>query len=859
MDLYDITIEGGCPQSVDYSWAYDSQSCQIIQNTMDTLLMWNAESDSSPYIFALATNETDYAVNMVTSDSISGLNFENGAQGNGTTFAQYYWRYDFTIRQGVEFQPPHNYSLTTADVAYSFQRTLFQDRIGGPQWMLDEPLLDNAAGLNYATTGGLVTDWTNTTQLAEVGALVRDCVQYNATDVWFNIMFPGPYQPFLQVMCQTWSSIESKQWIQNQVIGADRRPDWDGDFSSLTGWVPYWNPGISPLDSPSPIEYGSGPYILTPGTPDYTHNEWAATRNYNWWGGWPCFYPVEAGAQPAGYVNTIEVSWGYDWQAAQGFFKSGQCDFVDLPELANIGDIYTNGYTGSYYPLPISSTNLPDTGLRCYADLPALSVDGLFFTMNISSDFYGTIDPPVTGTGPASFNPAGIPSNFFGNEQFGNPYGIDMRKAFACCVDYALELDSADLGEGYIPATAIISGLYGYNASITSPYWGTTQDGNLTLASTYFGDWQNLKTNGFTITLAYNYGNAEEQTLCTFLQTAIQNISPNFHVNLVGLYLNAYLSGAAMQWLSCFVGGWHADFADPYDFAMAFYHTDGALSSWQLYSNATMDNLIDQASTLPNGPQRLQLYSEIQQLALDDCPSVTVIQPLDRHFEYDWVNGWYYNPVYQGLNFCNMYKFYYVPESNQTAPSQPVSEYLPADVNHDGTVNMKDMAAIARAFGSTYTQPIPPNWQFVCDLVNIRTINMKAEAFVARQFGVSSPIGTWGPLVSISPITNVVAAGGSITFTATCATGYGNVNNRVIQWYYGTLLANGQNGPPTQGPTTTNSATSTFTWSNIPSGSSYVYCTVTDTYTGSVATARAAAGLQNVVTVTPMYAGIFAS
>ena len=646
MDLYEITDQGNAPQTVDYSRAYDTASCEIIQNTMDTLLMWNAENASAPYIYAIATNETDGPVtNGVSSigcpvpsgDSVIGLNFENTNAQLGPD-SMYYWQYDFRIRSGVEFAPPYNYSLTPADVAYSFQRTIFQDDPSGPEWMLDEPLLDQVAGLRVAT-GGLA-DFSNPTQLTEVGALVRDCVRYNATDVWFNIMFPGAYPQFLGFLCGTWASIESQQWINNQVITAADRPDWSGfsnslgtgqGSASLTSWVLYSDPPYSPLDYPTPMEYGSGPYTLTPGTPDYTDNYyWSATRNPNWWGGSPDFYPVEAGAQPTGYVNTIEVSWNYPWAQAVAYFEAGACDIVALPSPANIGDLYQEGYSGSYYPFPATSSNLPDAGIR----------------------------------------------------------------------------------------------------------------------------------------------------------------------------------------------------------AIAFY--PGELSSLS-----------------------------------------------GSYFEYDWVQGWYYNPNYPGLNFANIYKFYYLNESNLPTPLQPWSEYLPADVNRDGVVNMKDLASVARAFGSEYTQPISPYWVFLDDLTNDRVINMKDLAFMAKDFGYTSPIGTFGPLVSLRASTGTgivwgvngtanavtdtapevaidMATGGSVTFTATCQFGYGNINDRVIQWYYGTLT-NGQLGAPTAGPSTINAATSTFTWSNIPAGSSYVFCTVTDTFTGSIATARTTAELSNTAVTTSTWAGIYAS
>jgi hypothetical protein len=478
--------------------------------------------------------------------------------------------------------------------------------------------------------------------------------------------------------------------------------------------------------------------------------------------------------------------------------------------------------------------------------------------MNISysSPYAGILSPPAIGNGPASFPKDSIPTNFFGTPEFGNPYGIDMRKAFAYSINYAEELDVAALGEGSAPATAIIPGLYGYNASIVSPYQGATGNGNLTEALYYFEQWPNLMNNGFSITLYYNTGNTERQELCDLIQSAVEGLNSNFTVTVANLDWDTYLTALASQELSTFVIGWLADFPDTHDFALPFYHTAGAFAGLQLYSNATMDSLINQAIQLPDGPARQNLYNQIAELALADVPSVTVLSALGRHFEYDWVQGWYYNPIYPGINFFNMYKFYYVPEANNAAPSQPYSEYLPADVNRDGTVNMKDIAAVARAFGSSYTQPPESKWVFLDDVVVINTVNMKAIAYVARQFGVSSPIGTFGPLVSIKQNDTVsyIPAGTNVLFTATCLAGYGNVADRTIQWYYGTLTS-GQNGPATLGPSTSNAATSTFTWSNMPAGEDYVYCTVTDTFTGSIATARATAGLSNTVTATSEWLG----
>jgi len=58
---------------------------------------------------------------------------ENGGiSADGTTWT-------FNIRSGVTFH--EGGTLEPHDIAYSIWRGLLQDRAGGPQWMLLEPLL----------------------------------------------------------------------------------------------------------------------------------------------------------------------------------------------------------------------------------------------------------------------------------------------------------------------------------------------------------------------------------------------------------------------------------------------------------------------------------------------------------------------------------------------------------------------------------------------------------------------------------------------------------------------------------------------------------------------------------------------
>jgi hypothetical protein len=119
-------------------------------------------------------------------------------------------------------------------------------------------------------------------------------------------------------------------------------------------------------------------------------------------------------------------------------------------------------------------------------------------------------------------------------------------------------------------------------------------------------------------------------------------------------------------------------------------------------------------------------------------------QSVGRHFERDWICGWYYNPSYPGLYAYNLWKWYYAPHALTDNSTQPMSNRLPVDLNYDGQVNMIDITIAARAFGSEFGPPIHPRWQFRADVNNDRKINIIDIAYVAKYYGKTS--AAWTPL-----------------------------------------------------------------------------------------------------------------
>ena len=175
------------------------------------------------------------------------------------------------------------------------------------------------------TCSGGIANLTDPTQVAELGRLIKNAVMINpsnSSEIRFNLMFPGAYAPFLQILAQTWSSIESMAWIRNEVISGAGRPDWPGDWPDYTTWLTYHNPAVSPLDSPTPMEYGSGPFSLVNGTLDYDKEFWYVTRYDGYFRGWPAGFPLIFDARPEGFVDTVNVTWASGW-ATSAMFMNG--------------------------------------------------------------------------------------------------------------------------------------------------------------------------------------------------------------------------------------------------------------------------------------------------------------------------------------------------------------------------------------------------------------------------------------------------------------------------------------------------------------------------------------------------------
>ncbi|MDH5461842.1 MAG: ABC transporter substrate-binding protein [Candidatus Bathyarchaeota archaeon] len=497
------------------------------------------------------------------------------------------------------------------------------------------------------------------------GAKIDNAVQHNSTHVWFNLI--KPYAPFQTILCQSCSSIVNKKFCAEH-------GDWPGTWDN---WQDYHDPEArySPLDSPEPALCGTGPYKF-----DYWQEgvEWSIVKNDDYWAGWPA-----PGCK--GYVSRATVKKVHEWSLTYDGFTAGDYDMIYVPRQ----------YIEQLEEAP---------GIRCVKELPALSCYAIFFTfdINTTSPYMGV----PGGLPPGTINETGIPPDFFND--------TDIRKGFAYSFNWTrfVEDERNYGGEAIQPATVVIEGL---------PYRNPDQEKyhlDLTEAEACFKRaWSGeVWEKGFTMTLVYNVGSVPRYTWIEAFKSNVEAINPKFHINMKEVDFSTYLTHLVHMESPMFYLGWLFDYPDPHDFVMSFMHSSGVFTSWQSYSNATVDALIEEGLRTINGSRRREIYYELQRIYHDDCPSVPTAQPLGRHWERDWVQGWYYNPAYPGIYFYHLWK--------QSA--------VDGDINNDGIVNIEDIAIIAKAFGS---YPGHPRWNEIADIDKNGVINILDLAKVAKNFG----------------------------------------------------------------------------------------------------------------------------
>jgi ABC-type transport system substrate-binding protein len=345
----------GDADTFDPALSYDTASCEIIQNTYQTLVFYDGEA-TDKFAPLLADSWT-------TSD-------------DGKVWT-------FNIHPGVKF---HNGGdLTASDVAYSFQRGILQGGYTSPQWLLAEPFLgvgndditmivDEGASADdrealMANDPAVLKAACETVQAAIVADDAAGTVTFNLAQAW---------GPFLPTIANAWGSAMDKEWVMEN-------GGWDG---SCDTWQNYY--AMTAAEDPfSTVVNGTGPFKLDHWTPG---QEIVLTKNADYWG------------EPA-KLDRVVIQIVPEFGTAFAALQAGDADSIDVDPSVRVQvdpmvsemrvfDSATNTYLPSVPVCSVDTQKLglerftqcdtpSDQPLRLYIGRPGLQQDVVLFNFSI--------------------------------------------------------------------------------------------------------------------------------------------------------------------------------------------------------------------------------------------------------------------------------------------------------------------------------------------------------------------------------------------------------------------------------------------------------------------------------------------
>jgi oligopeptide transport system substrate-binding protein len=214
-----------------------------------------------------------------------------------------------------------------------------------------------------------------------------------------------------------------------------------------------------------------------------------------------------------------------------------------------------------------------------------------------------------------------------------------VRQAFTMAFDRQRYIDvvysgSALAAEGLYPPA-----LPGYTPDLEPiPY--SPEGARQLLAQSKYGGPQGLPPILYTTAGYGSYAGAEVSAQVEMweknlgVNISVENLEPNF-------YLDELYSGNHGQILS---SGWCADYPDPENFADVLFHT-GSEQNLANYSNAQLDELLEQARVEQDVNKRIQMYQQAEQMIVDDAPVLFTTYSLSYVLVKPYVKGYVLTPI----------------------------------------------------------------------------------------------------------------------------------------------------------------------------------------------------------------------
>ena len=203
---------------------------------------------------------------------------------------------------------------------------------------------------------------------------------------------------------------------------------------------------------------------------------------------------------------------------------------------------------------------------------------------------------------------------------------IKVRQALNLAIDKE-EIATIVLGDQVVPAKGILPpGFPGFNESISGYEFDPVRAQQLLRDSSYGNDLDNLPT--ITITTPGSFGANVSLDMEVILAMWEKNlgISTEFQQTEFATFLKD-LNKRRFQMFDI---GWIADYPDPENFLDVLFYSDSS-NNHTNYNNPQVNALLEKARVETDEDLRFSIYSEVEQMILDDAPWIPLWYSGERY------------------------------------------------------------------------------------------------------------------------------------------------------------------------------------------------------------------------------------
>jgi oligopeptide transport system substrate-binding protein len=212
-----------------------------------------------------------------------------------------------------------------------------------------------------------------------------------------------------------------------------------------------------------------------------------------------------------------------------------------------------------------------------------------------------------------------------------------VRKALSMAINRQEIVDNITRG-GQIPATALVPPMAGYESTPGNGF-------NLTEARRLLSEAGYPNGTGLpTYEIVYNSGVEGHRLISEYLQQTWRN-NLGINTTLRNMEWASYLDYRDTPQMQIARAGWVADYMDPQNFLELLISNTG--NNDGKYSDAEFDRLVAQAAAMPDGPARMALMRQAEDIAITRDQGLI---PLYFYVNQDLIDltkidGWYPNPM----------------------------------------------------------------------------------------------------------------------------------------------------------------------------------------------------------------------